>query len=140
MNHSVRIVKLSLIVLILLAIFFELMVWYRGGVPLTNQLYRVISGAPEIHVDGQLLMYSGTFLEKKDYFIPYKVSSEGVQLYKSTGIGDMPYPPWIYVIRENKAAYRYKIPHPIFQFRAFNRISPSGGILCQSVSIKKENG
>jgi hypothetical protein len=115
MNHSVRFVKLSVIVLILLGILFELSVWYRGGVPLINQLYRVISGAPEIHVDGQSLLYSGTFPEKRDYLIPYKLSTEGVQLYKATGIGDMP-PPWIYVIRENKAAYRYKKPHHGFGF------------------------
>ncbi|WP_026174159.1 hypothetical protein, partial [Effusibacillus pohliae] len=93
---------------VLLAVAADLTVWWRGGVPVMNHIYRIVSGAPNVHLNGTTLLYSGTFKESK--FAPYKRSDEGVQLYKAAGIPEGVTRHWIFIPRDDKPAYRYKFP------------------------------
>lgn len=103
-------VKFFSISAVVLLILLEITVWSRGDITLTNHIYRFVSRAPEIHINGQMLSYGGTFDESKDYFVPYTMSDEGVQLYKAKSIPELQKPPWIFVIRDHQPVYRYKFP------------------------------
>lgn len=87
----------------------DVMLWARGSVPLVNRAYRLISGAPAVHVNGSLLSYHGRFPTSPGYLKPWQPSDEGVPLYMVVN----PYgtvPPWIYIPRTEAEAFRYKYP------------------------------
>lgn len=109
MRLRLRLALLFLSILLILAAILDIRLWFDWQVPYSNRLYRILSGAPEVHVNGELLMYSGTVKESPGYFEPYKISDEGMQLYKAGGIGEMK-PPWIFIPQSDGQAYRYKYP------------------------------
>jgi hypothetical protein len=83
--------------------------WYRGGVPITNQAWQVLAGAPAVHVRGQSLVYSGTFPVNDEGIVPLAVSDEGLALYKARGTPD--WYAWIFIPRTGgRPAWRYKRP------------------------------
>ncbi|WP_281889693.1 hypothetical protein [Paenibacillus sp. YYML68] len=86
---------------------------FNAKVPITNQLYRYISGAPEVHMKGKLLLYRGA-LHNVD-LVQYIDSDQGLQLYKDLGVPDRipKLPPYLYVKKDHKI-YQYKIPKSPF--------------------------
>src|SRR5688572_8852096 len=101
----------TFVIVLLLFIATETILLSNEQVTITNHLYRIVSGAPTVHLDGKLLYYNGTFEASPDYFEPFRNSDEGIELYKAGGIpNEMNVPPWVYISRDDASAYRYSYP------------------------------
>jgi len=87
----------------------EIILWTSGKVGLINMANRIISGAPNIEIEGKRLSYQGTIHSSLSDLDEYTSSDEGEALYKAKGTP--PNPPWIYVKKDSNTFFRYKIPH-----------------------------
>lgn len=105
-----------IIVILILFTGLEVYLMYSEKVPLSNRMYRVISGAPTVHLNHELLLYQGTFKTDKNYLVSYKKSDENIELYIASGIPAEMRPPWIFVPNGNDKSYRYSIPKPPFSY------------------------
>lgn len=96
------------LVLLSLLVLADVTAGALGLVPVWNRTYRLLSGAPAVHVGGQLLIYSGRFPTSEEYLVPYTRSDKALQLYKARGTPELP--PWVFVPRHGEPSFRYKRP------------------------------
>jgi hypothetical protein len=93
------------------AVAAEMLLWFQGRVPVTNQAWRILAGAPAVHARGHLLMYSGAVPVTDQGIVPLAVSNEGLALYKAKGTPD--WYAWVFVPRTGgRPAWRYRWPRP----------------------------
>ena len=97
------------IILVSLLLLSELFIWSSGRIGLFNTANRIISCAPDVEIQGKRLSYQGTVSFEDNHSLEkYASSDDGQVLYKAKGTPVLP--PWIYVKKDGKIFYRYKIP------------------------------
>lgn len=99
---------IGIFTLVGLLLLSELFLWSSGRVGLFNTTNRIISGAPNIEVQGIRLSYQGTIFSSPSDLDEYASSDTGEALYKAKGTP--PNPPWIYVKKDSNTFFRYKTP------------------------------
>ncbi|MGZ4032002.1 MAG: hypothetical protein ACXVP5_05165 [Tumebacillaceae bacterium] len=105
-----------LIILILLAwIGTDLTLWFTDQVPFSNRAYRVMSGAPAEHLNGELLMFHKKETAQDNEILYYKNSDESDKLYKAQGVPDQQFPPYFFVRGSGQEVYKYSIPNAPFR-------------------------
>ncbi|MBL0388562.1 hypothetical protein JJB07_18315 [Tumebacillus sp. ITR2] len=105
--------KRILLTLLVVLVATDLTLWWNAKVPLSDRLYRVVSGAPEIHLDGALLYYEGRL--DNSAVVEYRPSDEGLYLYKSFDIPDGQVPPYYYKLgMDNFVGFKYSKMHRPF--------------------------
>lgn len=100
------------VLLIILFAGIEIFLMYSSRVPLTNQIYRVVSGAPAVHLNGKLLYYHGTLEMDHNHLVLYKQSDEYIDLYIVREVPEGMRPPWVHVLKKDNLSYRYSFPNP----------------------------
>ncbi|WP_072734659.1 hypothetical protein [Paenibacillus sp. ov031] len=101
-------ILIGIFTLVGLLLLSELFLWSSGRVGLLNTTNRIISGAPNIEVQGKRLSYQGTVHSSPSDLDEYASSDIGEALYKAKGTP--PNPPWIYVRKDSNTFFRYKTP------------------------------
>ncbi len=96
--------------LVLLLGINDLILLSTSRVPLLNRAYRVLYGAPAVHIDGQLLMFSGAAPAAPEYLEPVTDSDEGIRLYRVRETPDGSQ--YLLVPRPGALSYRYQRPRP----------------------------
>ncbi|MCM3170753.1 hypothetical protein [Paenibacillus sp. MER 99-2] len=101
---------ITIILLVLsLLVLSDVWLWSSGKVGVFNTAKRVLSGAPQVTLNGQTLSYQGKVdFEGMDTLEEYATSDAGIPLYKA--LHTPPSPPWIYVQHEHTIFFRYNIP------------------------------
>ncbi|WP_338540380.1 hypothetical protein [Paenibacillus tundrae] len=99
----------GIVVLVSLFVVSDLFLWSSGKVGVFNTAKRVLSGSPQVTLNGQTLSYQGKVdFEDIDAIEEYATSDERIPLYKA--LHTPPSPPWIYVKHEHTTFFRYNIP------------------------------
>ncbi|MDO3679837.1 hypothetical protein [Paenibacillus ehimensis] len=102
---------ISITTLIVLGIIVDVSLWLTGNVPVTNTIYRTISGAPYLKLNEKTLFFSGTVQDVPTEF--FSQTSDGIKLYRAKGVPSEITPPWIYVRKDDNLFYLYRYPKSI---------------------------
>ncbi|GMX61709.1 hypothetical protein Elgi_15130 [Paenibacillus elgii] len=74
--------------------------WLTGNVPVSNTIYRTISGAPYLKLNEKTLFFSGTVQDVATEF--FSQTNDEIKLYRAKGVPSEMTPPWIYVRKNDK--------------------------------------
>lgn len=79
-----RKIIISITTLIVLGIIVDFSLWLTENVPVSNAIYRTISGAPSLKMNEKTLFFSRTVQDVSTEF--FSRTSDGITLYRAKGV------------------------------------------------------